>query len=65
MRMILGLDVPTQGLVAVCGRSYRDLSAPMREVGALLDAKALRTSGHGFRAGLAVRPAWLAAGSGA
>jgi ABC-2 type transport system ATP-binding protein len=31
--------------VTVGGRSYRDLPAPMREVGALLDAKAL----HGGR----------------
>ena len=35
MRMILGLDAPTQGSVTVAGRSYRDLPAPMREVGAL------------------------------
>jgi ABC-2 type transport system ATP-binding protein len=45
MRMILGLDAPTQGSVTVGGRSYRDLPAPMREVGALLDAGAL----HGGR----------------
>ncbi len=45
MRMILGLDAPTQGSVTVDGRDYRDLPAPMREVGALLDAKAL----HGGR----------------
>ena len=45
MRMILGLDAPTQGSVTVGGRSYRDLPAPMREVGALLDARAL----HGGR----------------
>ena len=45
MRMILGLDAPTQASVTVGGRSYRDLPAPMREVGALLDAKAL----HGGR----------------
>jgi ABC-2 type transport system ATP-binding protein len=30
MRMILGLDAPTQGSVTVGGRSYRDLPAPMR-----------------------------------
>ena len=42
MRMILGLDAPTQGSVTVAGRGYRDLPAPMREVGALLDAKALQ-----------------------
>src|SRR6202041_2078439 len=45
MRMILGLDAPTQGSVTVDGRSYRVLPAPMREVGALLDAKAV----HGGR----------------
>jgi ABC-2 type transport system ATP-binding protein len=45
MRMILGLDAPAQGSVTVAARSYRDLPAPMREVGALLDAKAL----HGGR----------------
>jgi ABC-2 type transport system ATP-binding protein len=45
MRLILGLDAPTQGSVTVGGRSYRDLPAPMREVGALLDAKAV----HGGR----------------
>src|SRR6201999_1320814 len=45
MRMILGLDAPTRGSVTVDGRSYSDLPAPMREVGALLDAKAL----HGGR----------------
>ena len=45
MRMILGLDAPTQGSVSVGGRSYRDLPAPMREVGALRVAMAL----HGGR----------------
>ena len=45
MRMILGLDAPTQGSVTVGGRTYRDLPAPMREVGALLDAEAV----HGGR----------------
>ena len=45
MRMILGLDAPTQGSVTVGGHSYRDLPTPMREVGALLDARAL----HGGR----------------
>ncbi len=45
MRMILGLDNPTSGSVTVNGKTYRDLPAPMREVGALLDAKAV----HGGR----------------
>jgi ABC-2 type transport system ATP-binding protein len=48
MRMILGLDAPTQGSVTVGGRSYRDLPAPMREVGALLDAKALQGGRRAF-----------------
>jgi ABC-2 type transport system ATP-binding protein len=40
MRMILGLDAPSSGAVTVNGRRYRTISAPMHEVGALLDAKA-------------------------
>jgi ABC-2 type transport system ATP-binding protein len=40
MRLILGLDAPTAGEVRVGGRRYRDLRAPLREVGALLDAGA-------------------------
>ncbi len=41
MRMILGLDAPSGGTVTVNGHPYRDLPAPLRAVGALLDAKAL------------------------
>jgi ABC-2 type transport system ATP-binding protein len=41
MRMILGLDHPTNGDVTVGGKRYRELAAPMREVGALLDAGAV------------------------
>lgn len=41
MRMIVGLDTPSAGTVTVNGRAYRDLPAPIREVGALLDAKAM------------------------
>ena len=33
MRMILGLDTPTQGSVTVGGRSCRDLPAPTRGPG--------------------------------
>jgi ABC-2 type transport system ATP-binding protein len=39
MRMILGLDNPTSGSVTVKGTTYRDLPAPIYEIGALLDAK--------------------------
>jgi ABC-2 type transport system ATP-binding protein len=45
MRMILGLDRPTGGTVTVHGQAYEQLGQPMREMGALLDAKAV----HGGR----------------
>jgi ABC-2 type transport system ATP-binding protein len=45
MRMILGLDAPTRGTVTVDGRPFVRSPHPMREVGALLDAKAI----HGGR----------------
>ena len=41
MRIILGLDHPTKGRATVKGKRYGDLRAPLHEVGALLDAKAL------------------------
>jgi ABC-2 type transport system ATP-binding protein len=41
MRVILGLIRPTSGSATINGRPYRELEFPMREVGALLDAKAL------------------------
>lgn len=43
MRMIVGLDRPTAGSVSVNGRAYAAHRAPLREVGALLDAKAVHT----------------------
>ena len=44
MRMIMGLDRPTSGSVTVNGLPYARHKAPLREVGALLDAKAVHTS---------------------
>jgi len=44
MRMIIGLDAPTSGTVTVNGRRYADCPAPLSEVGALLEAKAVHTS---------------------
>jgi ABC-2 type transport system ATP-binding protein len=41
MRMILGLDAPTSGSVTVNGKPYREHAAPLREVGALLDARSV------------------------
>jgi ABC-2 type transport system ATP-binding protein len=48
MRMIMGLDYPSGGQVTVNGRPYRELRWPLREVGALLEAKAIHPG----------RPAW-------
>jgi ABC-2 type transport system ATP-binding protein len=45
MRCILGLDYPTEGTITVDGKVYGNLAYPMREVGALLEAKAV----HGGR----------------
>jgi ABC-2 type transport system ATP-binding protein len=45
MRLILDLDRPTSGSVTVNGKPFGKLAWPMREVGALLDAKAV----HGGR----------------
>jgi ABC-2 type transport system ATP-binding protein len=45
MRLILGLDRPTAGKVTISGKPFTASRAPMREVGALLDAKAV----HGGR----------------
>ncbi|MFC9647915.1 ABC transporter ATP-binding protein [Streptomyces sp. NPDC056937] len=45
MRMILGLDRPTAGQVRVGGHPFRQLPNAPRQVGALLDAKAV----HGGR----------------
>jgi ABC-2 type transport system ATP-binding protein len=59
MRMILGLDRPTSGSVTINGRSYADAPAPLRTVGALLEARALhpgRTARNHLR--------WLSASNG-
>jgi ABC-2 type transport system ATP-binding protein len=59
MRMVLGLDRPTAGSVTVNGRRYQLSSAPLREVGALLEARALHP-GRSARDHLR----WLAASNG-
>src|ERR1044071_5369731 len=41
MRMVMGLDRPTAGTATVNGKRYVDLTPPLREVGALLDAGAM------------------------
>jgi ABC-2 type transport system ATP-binding protein len=52
MRLMLGLDQPTSGAVRIRGRGYHELSWPLREVGALLEAKAFHP-GRSVRAHLA------------
>jgi ABC-2 type transport system ATP-binding protein len=44
MRMVLGLDRPTAGTATVNGRAYAEHRAPLHEVGALLEARAVHTS---------------------
>ncbi len=43
MRMIVGLDRPTNGSVIVNGKQYADHRDPLHQVGALLEAKAVHT----------------------
>jgi ABC-2 type transport system ATP-binding protein len=59
MRMIIGLDTPDAGQARIGGRPYRELGWPLREVGALLEARAFHP-GRSARAHLAA----LAAASG-
>ncbi|MGW5365143.1 ABC transporter ATP-binding protein [Actinopolymorpha pittospori] len=47
MRLILGLDTPDSGTATVGGLAYASLTDPMRQVGCLLDARAV----HGGRSG--------------
>lgn len=59
MRMILGLDRPTRGAVTVNGHRYANSPAPLREVGALLEAHAVHP-GRSARDHLR----WMAASNG-
>ena len=48
MRIVLGLDRPDAGVALVRGRRYVDLPWPLREVGALLEARAWHPGRSGF-----------------
>jgi ABC-2 type transport system ATP-binding protein len=48
IRMILGLDSPTGGSVTVNGKPYRQHAAPLREVGALLEARSVHPGRGGY-----------------
>ncbi|HLJ03743.1 MAG TPA: ATP-binding cassette domain-containing protein [Solirubrobacteraceae bacterium] len=43
MRVILGLDRPNAGHATVNGKAYRELQAPLHEIGAMLEARAIHT----------------------
>ena len=43
MRLLLGLDAPTNGRALINGRPYVDLERPLAEVGVLLEARAVHT----------------------
>jgi ABC-2 type transport system ATP-binding protein len=43
MRLLLGLDRPNAGGSLINGKAYDDFPAPLREVGALLEARAVHT----------------------
>ena len=47
MRMILGLDAPDAGQARIGGSRYRDLRWPLRQVGALLEARAFHPGRSG------------------
>lgn len=49
MRMIVGLDRPTGGAVTVNGKPYAAHKAPLTEVGALLDAKAVHAGRSAYQ----------------
>jgi ABC-2 type transport system ATP-binding protein len=48
MRMLLGLDAPSAGHATVNGRRYAEHAAPLREVGAMLEARAIHTGRSAF-----------------
>ncbi|MGW1407869.1 ATP-binding cassette domain-containing protein [Streptomyces sp. NPDC002403] len=48
MRMLLGLDAPTRGRSTIGGRAYTAHSAPLTEVGALLEARTVHPGRTAF-----------------
>ncbi|MFG3690799.1 ABC transporter ATP-binding protein [Micromonospora sp. NPDC047740] len=48
MRLIIGLDAPTSGSVTVNGRRYARHTAPLQEVGALLEARSIHPGRTAF-----------------
>ncbi len=48
MRMVMGLDAPTSGKALINELLYAQLRWPLREIGALLEAKAIHPSRSAF-----------------
>jgi len=48
LRMVMGLDAPTEGTVTIDGRPYASLHRPLFEVGAMLEASALHDGRSAF-----------------
>ncbi|MEV5955409.1 ABC transporter ATP-binding protein [Streptomyces sp. NPDC051987] len=48
MRMVVGLDAPTRGTVTVNGKSYAKHTAPLHEIGTLLEAKSVHPGRSAF-----------------
>ena len=48
MRLILGLDAPTEGTATVNGKRYGAFGAPLHEVGALLEAQSVHPGRSAF-----------------
>ncbi|MBL7494734.1 ABC transporter ATP-binding protein [Frankia sp. CNm7] len=54
MRLAIGLDRPTGGTITINSQRYRDFPAPLREVGVLLEARAIHTGRTAYKHLLAV-----------
>src|SRR5258708_36871393 len=48
MRLLLGLDRPNRGRAVINGKPYQDLPAPLRAVGALLEAQAVHKGRNAY-----------------
>lgn len=49
MRVVMGLDAPTAGVVRVNGKHYAHAPSPMTEVGALLEAKSMHAGRSAYK----------------
>jgi ABC-2 type transport system ATP-binding protein len=47
MRLVLGLERPDAGTASICGRPYAELETPLRQVGAMLEARSFHPGRSG------------------